>query len=514
MRLAVLFPFLAATLCLELACIFFVVYLKISRRPENLAFSLMALFLSGMIGFELLMQETDSLILGLFWYRLQFACVFLAIGLMLHFVSLCIGQPLTRRFLFSLLYPGAALLAVSAFHPLILHLPPAGSPPLSIDRNAPGPLFYPYALLSVAGVVLVSAIGLRGLKRLHRQKDRADGGTTQDFMPLLRHVLWIIIGILLIVLASVVEICQLLFITAETSDLPINPRAISMTLFCVIAAWALGREVFLTEQRKRDLAADNQFLDALTQFRLQTARDVQHEVKNKIAGIVTPLKVILLGLERGGSINLTERVSDALTEAQALENVVQTMLNMARMESGHAPHLEPKRPTEVFTLVEALCGKKERALQQERQMRLWRGEEEASLPHHRFYLSASLVHAVAPLHADTFTLILNNLLDNAVKYSPQGGDIHALLSEKTGELEIRISDTGIGIALEDQPRIFSEPFHRGRLAARAITGTGLGLNMVKRLLEAQGGRIEVASVLEEGSVFSIFLPWTPEEAQG
>ena len=180
------------------------------------------------------------------------------------------------------------------------------------------------------------------------------------------------------------------------------------------------------------------------------------------------------------------------------------------MEAGLPPELEPKQATDVRALVQSLCDKKTHLLAQEREAHLLRGGPSTAPPHHRLHLTASLTHTRAPAHADTLARVLDNLLDNAIKYSPHGGDIHVHLQEQNGRLTITVSDPGLGIAPDDQARIFDEPFHRGR-APHAITGTGLGLNLVKRLLEAQGGYIAVRSAPDRGSAFTLTLPWSHDE---
>lgn len=507
MRVAVLLPFLAAAQCLELAAIFCVVYFKVSRRPENLAFSLLAFFLGGMIACELMLQETHSLLQGLFWYRLQLSFALFSSALMIHFLSLVAGGPLARRVWLGLLYPLTALMAVGAWHPLVLHLPPPQTLPNDLDGRAPGPLFYPYVGLPLAGLIFASFLGLRKLKQEGKEEAEA-----VDFQPLLRHAVWVVSGVLLIILASVAEVSELILPPEFGEHIPLNPRAIAITLFCLITAWVLGQELLLTEAREQRLAAENRSLHGRMQFRLQTTRDIQHEVGNKLAGISTPLKVALLGLEQGcRPLRLAARLSDALAEAQALEVLIQTMLNNARMEAGQAPLLEPRTPTDVPALLRSLCAKRAYALAQEREVRLLRGEPEGALPRYRFHLTTSLVHARAPVHADTLTRLLDNLLDNAIKYTPGGGDIRFCVQERSGELAITLSDPGLGIAPEDQARLFDEPFHRGLASTHLITGTGLGLNLVKRLLEAQGGRITVESVPSQGSAFTLALPWSPDD---
>ena len=500
MRIAVLFPFFAATQCLQLALVFLVVHLKLSRRPENLTFCLLAFFLAGMTVCELLMQETDSLAHGLLAYRVQLSCGLFASVLIIHFLALVTRQAPLRRGGIILLYSLTALLAAGMWHPLVLHLPPPHTRLVDVDREAPGLLFYPYTALPLIALTFAGYLGLRGLKRRRKQ---ADVGA--DFLPLFRGVEWIVAGLALIVLATVIEIFQLVLLPETGNDLPINPRSVAVTIFCLITACVLGREVLLNEQRKRRLDVENR-------TRLQAVRDVQHEVGNKLAGIRTPLLVARLGLEQGReAIHSAARIADALAEVSELDALIRRMLNAARMEAGLPPNLEPRQVTDVFALAQSLCDKKTRLLAQEREAHLLRGGLDDALPRHRLHLTASLAYARAPAHADTLARILDNLLDNAVKYSPSGGDVYVSLQEQDGTLTITIADPGLGIALDDQAHIFDEPFHRGR-AARAIAGTGLGLNLVRRLLEAQGGRIAVRSAPGRGSAFTLTLPWSPDEA--
>jgi signal transduction histidine kinase len=102
--------------------------------------------------------------------------------------------------------------------------------------------------------------------------------------------------------------------------------------------------------------------------------------------------------------------------------------------------------------------------------------------------------------------VFNNLLNNAIKYSPAGGPVHLRL-ESAGSRQVyfEVSDAGIGIPAPDLPYIF-EPFRRAKLAARDIPGVGLGLHVVRRIVEAHLGHIEVESRVGEGTTFKISLP--------
>ena len=101
--------------------------------------------------------------------------------------------------------------------------------------------------------------------------------------------------------------------------------------------------------------------------------------------------------------------------------------------------------------------------------------------------------------------ILYNLLSNAIKFTPDGGSIRIAASEAQGELRLAVSDTGIGIAPADQAHVFEEFRQVGDPALRQ-SGTGLGLALTRRLVEAHGGRIELRSTPREGSTFTVLLP--------
>jgi two-component system sensor histidine kinase KdpD len=101
--------------------------------------------------------------------------------------------------------------------------------------------------------------------------------------------------------------------------------------------------------------------------------------------------------------------------------------------------------------------------------------------------------------------ILYNLLENAVKYSPEGSDVKISSRTQGAFVVTRVIDQGSGISSDDQTRIF-EQFQRLEASRRMIKGAGLGLVVCKRLVEAQSGWIKVESELGKGSVFSFALP--------
>jgi two-component system phosphate regulon sensor histidine kinase PhoR len=122
-------------------------------------------------------------------------------------------------------------------------------------------------------------------------------------------------------------------------------------------------------------------------------------------------------------------------------------------------------------------------------------------------LRISLPAELPPLQADPFLLeqMLVNLLDNAVKYTEKG-EIRVACRFAAGQLEIEVSDTGIGIASEHLPRIFERFYVADKSRSRKLGGTGLGLSIVKHIVQQHGGTIEVRSRIGAGTAFTVSLP--------
>lgn len=119
------------------------------------------------------------------------------------------------------------------------------------------------------------------------------------------------------------------------------------------------------------------------------------------------------------------------------------------------------------------------------------------------------VHDPAPIDAvfdpDKLELVVTNLISNAYKYTPEGGDVTLAIRDRGDEVAISVSDTGIGIADAQREAIF-QPFYRTERGRQQSGGDGIGLAFVKELVDMHGGRIELATRINEGSVFTVHLP--------
>ena len=112
----------------------------------------------------------------------------------------------------------------------------------------------------------------------------------------------------------------------------------------------------------------------------------------------------------------------------------------------------------------------------------------------------------AQINAALLEQAVVNLLDNAVKYSPQGQTVQLEASQENSDIVIRVRDHGGGIAAEHLPRLFERFYRVDKARSRKLGGTGLGLAIVKHIAQSHGGHATVESTPGQGSIFSLHLP--------
>ncbi len=137
------------------------------------------------------------------------------------------------------------------------------------------------------------------------------------------------------------------------------------------------------------------------------------------------------------------------------------------------------------------------------------GSYQAQAAQKRINLAKELPAHVTPLIEADQALIeqaLQNLVENAIKYTPSEGEVLVRLIERDDKIVFEVRDTGIGVAPLDIPRLFERFFRGARREARQQKGSGLGLAIVKSIAERHGGRVWVESVLGKGSRFYIEIP--------
>jgi PAS domain S-box-containing protein len=195
----------------------------------------------------------------------------------------------------------------------------------------------------------------------------------------------------------------------------------------------------------------------------------------------------------------TEYLDKILTGIEQTAGLVGDLLNLGRIEAGVGMQQDPCYLGPL--VVESVDGLRARAAAKGLKLRL-----EPSDP-------APAIRGDATLLRQAIT----NLVDNAIKYTPSGGEVTVSM-RATDQVLISVADTGIGIAPEDQVRLFEKFFRIRRKESEEAPGTGLGLAIVKSIIERHGGRVWVDSVLNQGSTFTIALPipesgFEPEEEE-
>jgi len=214
---------------------------------------------------------------------------------------------------------------------------------------------------------------------------------------------------------------------------------------------------------------------------------VSHELRSPLTVITGAVNT---ALTEGARLSLEETrqlLKDAASEAESLSHLVGNLLEMSRVQANR-----------LVLYAEAISVKK--VIQDTVE------EMKRQSSAHQFIVN--IPRKLPPVYADPLRLerVLHNLLENAVKYSPQGGQVQVSVKPEEEHLVIGISDQGIGISLSDEAKLF-EPFQRlGESRLEGVRGLGLGLLVCRRLVEAHGGRIWVKSEPGWGSTFFFTLP--------
>lgn len=236
-------------------------------------------------------------------------------------------------------------------------------------------------------------------------------------------------------------------------------------------------------------------LEGLGQMKSDFFLAVAHHLKTPVTAIKASVEM-LAELEDGNQPLAQKRLTAAmLRSSQSLEKAISDILDLLRIRAA-AVGVEPE-PTDVPELVREVVGLVQPILQHKEQT-----------------LVLDLPPSFPPARLDRrhFEQVLVNLLNNAQKFTPAGGNIGVALKQGDGFLEVEVQDTGPGIPEADQENIF-EPFYQGRERATEPGGSGLGLAITRSLVELLGGRVWLRSKMGEGSTFGFSLPLHPPPSQ-
>jgi signal transduction histidine kinase len=239
----------------------------------------------------------------------------------------------------------------------------------------------------------------------------------------------------------------------------------------------------------RELDAKSRQLEAASRHKSEFLANMSHELRTPLNAIIGFSEV--LAERMFGEVNekQAEYLQDILDSGRHLLSLINDILDLSKVEAGRL-ELDLGRFHLPTALEQALTLVRERASR------------------HGIALEVTVDERLGEIVGDERKIrqVLLNLLSNAVKFTPEGGRVGVTATAADRLVTIAVTDTGVGIAPEDQAAVFEEFRQVGRDGARKAEGTGLGLTLAKKLVELHGGQIGVRSRLGQGSTFTFTLP--------
>lgn len=248
-------------------------------------------------------------------------------------------------------------------------------------------------------------------------------------------------------------------------------------------------ELWLLQQK---LAEANEELTRLSRFKSFLISMAAHDLRSSLSAISGYAELLLDDLEELTIDEQREFTSIIRAQSYQLSRLLSSMLDLDQIEQGRL--IMKQEPCNLNAVVYEVVGTMEpSALLQEIEL-------EVDLPSPPLRVLAD---------SDRLLQIVHNLVSNAIKYTPSGGQIRVVLGDSAsgdGEVVLRVEDTGYGLTEEQQRDLFKLYYRTDEARKSKIRGTGLGLFIVRTLVEAHQGRVTVESEPGKGSIFSVFLP--------
>jgi two-component system sensor histidine kinase KdpD len=282
-----------------------------------------------------------------------------------------------------------------------------------------------------------------------------------------------------------------LTVVEKPNSRPDGDRERLLATFANSMALALEQERLSAEEQAAAVARER---DRLKSVLLSS---VSHDLRTPLAGIKAAIGSLLRRDVQWNEEDRQAFLADIDGEADRLTHLVSNLLDLSRIEAGA---IQPRKEwANIGEMVSRVIHRLDHRL----------GD-------HRFVIEAPDELPLVRLDAVQIEQVLTNLLENAAKYSPPGTPITVRSSvatdpDGTSTLRITVADLGPGIEPSEQDRIF-EKFYRLTDATRPVSGTGMGLAIVKGLVEAHGGHVTVESAPGQGSTFTVVLPVERGEA--
>ena len=222
---------------------------------------------------------------------------------------------------------------------------------------------------------------------------------------------------------------------------------------------------------------------------------VAHELRSPLSAVRQQNSVILEGLAGPLQEKQQELLSRGVGKIDQLLELINSLLDIAKLEEG--AHVQHRIPVDIGIVIKDIVALMEPKARE-----------------HGISLTYSC-DSLKPVQADPKGVeeIFNNLISNAINYSPDGGKVTVTARGHGEYVEIKVADTGLGIPSEELPKIFDRFYRIKHPKTRQVIGTGLGLALVKGVVEAHHGTIDVNSAVGKGTTFKILLPLITQPSQ-
>lgn len=218
-------------------------------------------------------------------------------------------------------------------------------------------------------------------------------------------------------------------------------------------------------------------------IRKQLTADVSHELRTPLTTIGTHIEAMIEGVWEP----TTERLKSCYEEINRITNLVKDMEQLAKVENQNLKL--NMASVDIREVIETITHNFETEIYNKK-------------------LEVSVIGTAEPILVDKerITQVIINLLSNAIKYTPEFGKVDITLEDIESSLTIQVKDTGIGISEEELPLIFERFYRADKSRNRKTGGAGIGLAIVKSVVHAHGGKVEVTSQIDSGSIFRVILP--------
>jgi signal transduction histidine kinase len=241
------------------------------------------------------------------------------------------------------------------------------------------------------------------------------------------------------------------------------------------------------------IVANMEELKKTDYIRRELIANVSHDLRNPIASIKGYLETIQLKDDTLSGEERTKYIDSTLQICVTLENLIEQLFQLSKLDSQQIkPQLEP------FSIADLLQDvvMKFKPIAEKKSIKL-----DPKFPQ-------QLPHTFADI--GLIERAISNLIDNAIQYTPENGEVKIEIAKEDGKIKIVVSDTGYGISEEELPLIFNRFYRVEKSRARSTGGTGLGLAIAKKIIDVHNSTISVTSKIDAGTTFSFLLDtWQP-----